>query len=68
MLGVWVLWKQHSADPSLISLMVSVDVKHLVYLTQRPQSCVKVEVAVLGHHVPSKPKGESAEKPDLPSL
>ena len=32
---VWVLirlWKQHSAPPSLISLMVSVDVKHHVYL------------------------------------
>ena len=29
------LRKQHSVGPSLINLMVSVDVKHHVYLTQR---------------------------------
>ena len=35
-------------SPSLISLMVSVDVKHHVYLLKMsPESCVKVEVAAL---------------------
>ena len=39
------------AYPSLISPMVSVDVKHHVYLLRgiaELRSCVKVEVAVLG--------------------
>ena len=39
-------------SPSLVSLMVSVDVKHHVYLliaqSAELRSCVKVEVAVLG--------------------
>ena len=51
--------KQHSAinhlhtpsfSPSLINPMVSVDVKHHVYLSEESElrSCVRVEVAVLG--------------------
>ena len=48
--------KQHErkkkTHPSVINLMVSVDVKHHVYLlTEKDpesRSCVKVEVAVMG--------------------
>ena len=39
MLGTWgyILWNlEISKAPSLISLMVSVDVKHHVYLTAKP--------------------------------
>ena len=46
-----ILHCQRRASPSLISLMVSVDVKHHVYLLRASsefRSCVKVEVAVLG--------------------
>ena len=46
--------KQYSPQsPSLISLMVSVDVKHhvnLLTLLSELRSCVKVEVDVLGSH------------------